>query len=174
MNAAAGSSAGRGATAPARRDRLQPQRRPGAAVGERAVGVDELPERDLGRAERERRTVVPAGPLHAVEAEHAEALGERVGADELEGAHRRDVQRARQRRPHRDRAAEEVVVVARPEETAGDRDLERRVVEPRRRGEQALLDRDAVEERLQCRPRLAAGAHAVHLRGAAQRAARPT
>ena len=84
-----------------------------AAGGERAVRADQLPEADVGRAERERRAVELGALAQAVEAECAQPVDEGVAADESQRAHGGRVERRGQRGAHRDQAAEPVVVVLR-------------------------------------------------------------
>ena len=71
------------------------------------------------------------------------------------------VERARQRRAQAHQPLEVAVVVLRHVQPAGRDDVDRRVVEQRGRGQQPLLDRKLVEERLERRAGLPRGLHAV-------------
>src|SRR6185503_11081423 len=59
------------------------ERAPRAAPREGPVGIDELPEAHVGRAERHRRTVVVARLAQAVEPEAPEQLHRRLLPDEV-------------------------------------------------------------------------------------------
>ena len=137
-----------------RRVAAHARRAPHAAVGERAIGVGQREQRDVGAAERERGAVVLGASRQRVEAEGAQVVVQARDADELERAHRRHVERARERGAHAHRAVEVAVVVLRHVDAARGRDRERAVVDQRGRGQQALVDRARVQERLQRRARL--------------------
>ncbi len=146
------------------------ERREAPAVRERAVRADHLPERHVGRAERE-RVAVELGVAQAVEAEAAEHGDEVVHRHHLEQPHGRHVERRREGLAHRDGTAEAAVVVLRAIAAERGDDVERRVVEARRRGDELAVEGARVEERLEARPRLALRAHAVYEARARQRAA---
>ena len=142
-----------------------------AAVGERAIGVGQREQRDVGAAERQRRAVVAAA-FRQRQAERIEAREERIGAEHRADAHGRHVQARAQRRARADPAFEVAVVVLRQVQAARGGELRRRIVEERGGRDEPLLEGELVDEGLQRRAGLAAGENAVDLRRARQVAGR--
>ena len=89
--------------------------------------------------------------------------GEGLDADHVDRSHGGNVERRRQRDAHRDQPAKLAVVVERPVKPALLGQFERRIFEQRSRREQAALERERVEKRLQRRAWLAHRAHAVDI-----------
>jgi len=69
----------------------QTQRPPDAAIRQRAVCADHLPQGHVGGAERQRRAV-PVARLIEPDAELPKLLDERLGAQQLQHAHGRHVE----------------------------------------------------------------------------------
>jgi hypothetical protein len=118
----------------------------GAAVGERAIGRGEVERPDLDRPDRAGQAGLEEALRAAGEAD-AELLGpcgDGVAADALEGTDGRDVQRVLEGLPDQDRAALELVRVARrPARAERRRDVE----EEAARGQPLGIEGARVEDR---------------------------
>ena len=135
------------------------------AAGERAVRLGLLPQAHLRGPERERIAVVVAVLRDRRVAEVEQPLAECVDAGQHQRAHGRHVERVAERGAHAHAALEVAVVVLRDVQAARRIEVDRRIVEQRRRRQVAALDRESVEKGLQGRARLPVGAHAVDLAG---------
>src|SRR5881396_1140061 len=134
---------------------------PPTAIGERPVGVDELPQAHVGGAECEGRAVEVASLAQAFEAEVSQSLCEYFVADETQRSHGGDVERRGKRGAHADEAEEPLVVVLGPVEPARNQDLNRAVLDEGGRRDETLVEGEGVEERLERRACLAPGPDAI-------------
>ena len=138
-----------------------------AQVGERAVGVGQVGQRDLGAAQGQAVAVIAAG-LAQVETQRVELPRQCVRRDHGAGAHRRHVERRGQRGAHADPALELAVVVLRDVQAAGGLQVGRRIVQQRGGGEALFGNRLGVQEGLERAAGLAPAGRHVDLRGVAQ------
>ena len=165
---AAASATRTGASALPAACRHERDRRMAAAVGERAVGVGQAEQRDVGdcRARATRRTSAAlSGSARPSALRRSSSASVPTIAPTRTAGH---VEARAERRARADESLPRMVVVLRQVQAAAGRDLRRRIVDQRRRRDQPLLEGQRVDERLQRRARLAPRA------GRRRPAARPT
>jgi len=97
------------------------------------------------------------------EAEIPQPVDEQFRPDQGERAHCGHVKRPGQRSAQADHTLELPVVVLRHVQTARRNDVDRRIIEQRCGGKQALLERQLVEERFERGAGLTRGLHPVHI-----------